>query len=295
VHGQLWSSAAHAWATLQEQAARPLWEAMLDAAAVGRQTRLLDAGCGAGGASVLAADRGAAVNGLDATEALLAIARKRVRDGDFRAGDLQDLPYADASFDAIIAADVLPYIAQPLGAVRELARVCRPSGRIVAAVWNRPEECAQLMILRAVRDLLPACLSEEPLALSAPGALERLLTEAGLGVLGGGEASCPCAYPDGETAWHAQAATGPLQAAQRLVGAGPVRAAVLRALAPYMAASGAVLLVNQFRYVTAMAAGCANAARPGEGGETSPPRSLRPPGAIGAAHVMPAACWSTND
>ncbi len=56
-----------------------------------------------------AAQRGALVNGLDAAEALLAIARLRVPDGDFRVGDLEILPYAASTFDAVLAADVLPY------------------------------------------------------------------------------------------------------------------------------------------------------------------------------------------
>src|SRR5947208_11011986 len=99
VQGPLWGRAAHDWAELQEPMALPLWEAMLDAAAVGPGTRLLDAGCGAGGASVLAAGWGAQVNGLDAAPALVAIARERVPDGDFRVGDLEALPYADDTFD----------------------------------------------------------------------------------------------------------------------------------------------------------------------------------------------------
>src|SRR5947199_1253493 len=123
VQGPLWSRAAHDWAELQEPTALPLWEAMLDAAAVGPGTRVVDAGCGAGGASVLAAGRGAHVNGLDAAEALLAIARARVPDGDFRLGDVEALPYADGMFDAVIAADVLPYVADPLAALRELRGV----------------------------------------------------------------------------------------------------------------------------------------------------------------------------
>src|SRR5438093_11813299 len=93
VQGPLWGRAAHDWAELQEPTALPLWEAMLDAAAVGPGKRVLDAGCGAGGASMLAAGRGALVNGLDAAEALLAIARERVPDADFRVGDLDALPY----------------------------------------------------------------------------------------------------------------------------------------------------------------------------------------------------------
>jgi cyclopropane fatty-acyl-phospholipid synthase-like methyltransferase len=66
---------------------------MLDAAKVGQGRCFFDAGCGGGGASVLAAQRGAHVSGLDASEAPIAIARERVPHGDFRVGDLEALPY----------------------------------------------------------------------------------------------------------------------------------------------------------------------------------------------------------
>src|SRR5436305_7031013 len=155
VQGQLWGRAAHDWAELQEPTALPLWEAMLDAAFVGPGTRVLDAGCGAGGASVLAAGRGAHVNGLDAAEALLAIARARVPDADFRAGDLDALPYADGTFDAILAADVLPYVADPAAALRGLRRVCAPGARVVIAIWGAPDECELSAIVAAVREILP--------------------------------------------------------------------------------------------------------------------------------------------
>lgn len=156
VQGQLGGRAAHDWAELQEPTCAPLWAVMLEATAVGPGTHLLDAGCGAGGASVLAARRGALVNGLDAAEALLAIARARLPEGDFRVGDVAALPYADAAFDAIIAADVLPYVADPRGALREFRRVCAPGGRIAVTVWGPPEECAPRPILMAVRDVLRA-------------------------------------------------------------------------------------------------------------------------------------------
>jgi SAM-dependent methyltransferase len=224
---------------------------MLDAAGVGPGTRVLDAGCGAGGASVLAAGRGAHVNGLDAAEALLAIARARVPDADFRAGDLDALPYADGTFDAVIAADVLPYVADPLATLRELRRVCAPEGRIVLAIWGAPEECEQRAIVAAVREILPKPLDAELFALSVPGVLDALVAQAGLLVLGGGSVACPCAYPDRETAWQAQASAGPLQAALRVVGAAQLKAAVLRALAPYATSTDSVRLENHFRYVVA--------------------------------------------
>src|SRR5690349_16349396 len=93
IQGELWGAAANDWAELQDPMSRPLWQAMLNSARVGAGTRLLDAGCGAGGACVLAAARGALVSGFDASEALLAIAQGRVPAGDFRRGDLESLPY----------------------------------------------------------------------------------------------------------------------------------------------------------------------------------------------------------
>jgi SAM-dependent methyltransferase len=255
VQGPLWSRAAHDWAELQEPAAQPLWGAMLTAVAVGPGTRLLDAGCGAGGASALAGGRGAVVNGLDAAEALLAIARARVPDGDFQLGDLEALPYADAVFDVVVAADVLPYVADPLAALRELRRVCAPRGRVVLALWGPPEECAQRAIVLALRALLPPPLDAErgPLGgtLSAPGVLDALVAQAGLALLSSGSVPCTFAYPDAELCWQAQASAGPLQAALRVVGVRALKAAVLGAIAPYTASSGAVRLQNHGYFVVA--------------------------------------------
>jgi ubiquinone/menaquinone biosynthesis C-methylase UbiE len=128
--GELWGAAAQDWAELQEPLHKPVWQAMLDAAKVGQGTRFLDAGCGGGGASVLAAQRGAHVSGLDASEALIAIARERVPQGDFRVGDLEALPYGENAFDAVIAALSVQYADDPIAALRELKPSLRPK-----AIW----------------------------------------------------------------------------------------------------------------------------------------------------------------
>jgi hypothetical protein len=103
-----------------------------------------------------------------------------------------------------------------------------------------------------VRTVVPVPLAVETFALREPGALEALLAQAGLAVIGDGSVACPSAYLDAETLWQAQAAAGPLRAALRVVGAGPLKAAVLRAVAPYRTSTGGVRLQNHFRYVTAM-------------------------------------------
>ena len=87
VQGELWGRAAGDWASLQEAQHAPFFQAILSAAGVGDSVRVLDAGCGSGGASVLARSRGAVVTGLDASAPLIEVARGRVPDGDFRIGD----------------------------------------------------------------------------------------------------------------------------------------------------------------------------------------------------------------
>ena len=97
---------------------------------------LLDAGCGAGLALRLAAEQGARVSGLDASAALLDVARGRLPDADLRVGDIEELPYDDASFDVVTAYNSIQYASDPKTAVAELARVARPGGRVVVEVWG---------------------------------------------------------------------------------------------------------------------------------------------------------------
>ena len=86
VQGKLWGGRARDFAELAEQVTLPLMGAALDAAHITRGTRLLDAGCGAGLAAVLASLRGATVTGFDASPALLAVARERLPAAEFREG-----------------------------------------------------------------------------------------------------------------------------------------------------------------------------------------------------------------
>ena len=133
VQGELWDQAPQNWAILQEPMHLPLWEAMLDRCRVGSGTRFLDAGCGGGGASMLAAERGAEVSGIDASEGLIAIARERVSNGDFRVGDIESLLFEDNAFEAVFAANSLQYAANRVATLREFGRVRTPDGYIVPA------------------------------------------------------------------------------------------------------------------------------------------------------------------
>src|SRR5436305_6622700 len=76
--GGLWDVRVDEWAQIQEPQLKPAFDAALEALAIEPGTRMLDAGCGAGLVLRLAADRGADVSGLDASEGMLTHARRRV-------------------------------------------------------------------------------------------------------------------------------------------------------------------------------------------------------------------------
>src|SRR5687768_16149837 len=101
VQQSLWGARTRDYAEIVEGFGSPLYETVFDAAGVQAGTRLLDVGCGPGLAAQLAARRFAYVAGLDAAEASLEIARTRTPEGDFRAGEMEHLPWADNTFDVV--------------------------------------------------------------------------------------------------------------------------------------------------------------------------------------------------
>jgi SAM-dependent methyltransferase len=111
--------------------------------------RVLDLGTGTGAV----AERAAAlvgpsgeVLGVDISAAMLAQARRRLAarglDGVvLREGPAEALPAPDGGFDAVLASLSLMYVIDRPAAAREIARVLRPGGRLVAAAWAGPEQC----------------------------------------------------------------------------------------------------------------------------------------------------------
>ena len=196
VQRRLWGTDPRAWADLAEAHNRPLFEAVLDAAGVGRGTRVLDVGCGSGLALVLAAQRGAVPSGLDISSGLLGIARNRLPDADLREGDMEFLPFADTAFDAVLGVNAFQFAGDPQRALREAARVVRPGGRVVASLFVEPERSEGTVVHEAMSALIPPgqAADHAPYALSAPGNLEAALADARLRVMGHGEAVCSWRY-----------------------------------------------------------------------------------------------------
>ena len=249
--GQLWGARAEDWAAYVEQVGLPLFGAVLDASRVTAGSRLLDAGCGAGLLALLASLRGAQVTAVDASAGLLAIVRQRLPSADVREGDLEALPFRDASFDAVVAVNSVFYATDMAGAVRELARVARPGGRVVVTAWGPPEKCEFLTaVMPALGPLMPppppGAPPPHPGALSQPGALVTLLKASGLRTVEEGEVACPFVFSSSEASWRGNASAGVNQAAIAYSGEPAVRAVYAAADRAHMRADGSVRYNNVF-------------------------------------------------
>jgi len=251
IQGRLWGARAADWAAYVEQVGLPLFGAALDAARVTSGTRLLDAGCGAGLLALLASQRGAQVAALDAAPGLLAVARQRLPGGEVREGDLEALPFADSSFDAATAVNSIFYAEDMAAAMRELARVVRPGGRVVVTAWGPPERCEFLTaVMPALAPLMPppppGASPPHPGALSEPGALADVLRGAGLRVVEESEVACPFVFPSAELSWRGNSSAGVNQAAIAHSGEAAVRAVYADADRAHTRPDGSIRYENVF-------------------------------------------------
>ena len=255
MQGKLWGPGARDWSDLNEPTCTPFYEAVFDAIAVGPGMTLLDAGCGGGYALQLAAKRGATVTGFDACAPLLDIARERVPGADIRQGDLESLPFAENSFDAITGFNSVQYAADPVTALRELRRVAKPGAPVGIVTWGAPERCESRVIMAAIGGLLPPPPpgAEGPFALSVPGKLEALAEAAGLVSLRADEVPTPFIYPDLDTAVRTQLSSGPARMAIEHAGEPATRNALAAAFTGSRQPDGSYRQDNSFRYLIARA------------------------------------------
>jgi len=254
VQQQLWDSDPEGWALYAEPHTQPLFEALLTATSVGPGRRLLDVGCGSGLMMLLARGRGATVTGIDVAPGLLAVAHARLPDADLWLGDMEQLPLPDASYDAVIGVNAFQFAGDPLRALREAARVCRPGGAVAASTFAEPERSESTAVHLAMSALSPAerQTEHEPYSLSAPGNLESGLAAAGLRLTGAGEVECEWRYDTlAEARRGLLSSAGGTRAAQDS-GREAVSAAIESAVIPFTdPASGMISMRNVFRWVCA--------------------------------------------
>ncbi len=117
----------------------PAAEVVVDAAEPLSGLKTLDLACGTGNAALLAAGRGAVVTGFDAAPRLLEVAAGRAAESGVEAtwvaGDMQDLPFPDDSFEVITSVFGVIF-GDPQQVAAEIGRVVEPNGRIAVTTWT---------------------------------------------------------------------------------------------------------------------------------------------------------------
>jgi SAM-dependent methyltransferase len=261
----LWSRRARDWAEVMEGWAGwgvPVYRHVVERVTVGPGTALLDVGCGAGRFSRLAADRGATVSGLDATEAFVEIARERVPDADIRVGEMEELPWADDSFDVVTGFNSFFIADDMVNALREAARVLAPGGSLATTVFGRPERCQSTAVFATLPGLMgapPPGAAKEPgepdpgPRLHEEGTLEAAAAGAGLTPTEAGYFSFAEEFPDLDTMLRGYMAAPPFVRAAQAAGEDQVRATLTEAFEPLRTGSGRYRLDEEVRYLIATA------------------------------------------
>jgi ubiquinone/menaquinone biosynthesis C-methylase UbiE len=97
-----------------------------------QRLQLLDVGCGTGHQLARWRADGYEVAGVDGSDAMLAEARQNNPGVELKLADVQEIPFAGASFDRVTSIEVLRYLPDPTRSIEEMARVLRPGGVCLA-------------------------------------------------------------------------------------------------------------------------------------------------------------------
>jgi len=112
----------------------------VDLARVGPGARALDVATGTGDLAIELASRGASVVGIDFSERMLELARRKAPGIEFLRGNALDLPFGDGEFDAVTVGFGARNFSDLAAGLRELARVTRPGGRVVVLEITTPQK-----------------------------------------------------------------------------------------------------------------------------------------------------------
>ena len=186
--GQVSASAAevydefHLPALFQEWAPR-----VVDAVEVRPGQCVLDVACGTGVIARTMAEcvgPNGSIVGLDINEGMLAVARRKAPQIDWRQGMAEDLPFDSSSFDAVVCQFGLMFFEHRSKALKEMVRVLRPGGHLAVAVWdsltNTPGYAAVTNLLQRLFGDAVADSMRAPYVLGKLQVIRSLFMESGI-------------------------------------------------------------------------------------------------------------------
>jgi len=252
IQGALWGAKAADWAELQEPAWTPVFDQALTLAGVAAGSSVLDIGCGAGGALALARRRGANVAGIDASANLVAIARQRLPGARIEIGDMEELPFAAASFDIVTGFNSFQFAADRIRAVAQASQVCREGGTIFVLAWGKSEDCELVtMVMRHVMALLPDERSAGGVPVVDRASIEAALLAAEIEPAERGEFSGELVHPNADTALRALLSAGITVRAAQIAGEARVGEVIRARLGAATRSDGTVAFKNWFCWLKA--------------------------------------------
>ena len=169
----------------------PVTQALIERAEPRPGERIIDVGCGCGGASMALAERVAPtgfVLGIDISGPMLSRARELAPEGmpvDFVLADATVYPFDPQHFDLLASRFGVMFFAEPAVSFANLRRALRPSGRMAFACWREPRENPWMMVpLQAIYQHVPKLPPQGPedpgpFAFASEERVHRILGEAG--------------------------------------------------------------------------------------------------------------------
>jgi SAM-dependent methyltransferase len=253
IQGKLWGQRAKDWAAIQEETGNAGYTHALNYLKINSGITLLDVGWGTGLFSNLASSAGAEVTGIDASEPLIAEAIRRNPSTKFLIGEMEELPFADNSFDVVCGFNSFQYAANTKNALAEARRVLKTGGKLVAMIWGNKEDCEAGSFLKAAGSLMPPPPpgAAGPFALTEDHLLENILAEVGFNVISNTDVPLIWDYPDTETALKGLISSGPVAKAIENSGLEKVQETILNSMQPYIQDNGHIVYRNKFRVVIA--------------------------------------------
>lgn len=193
---QAWDRSAQAWAKwdgfLMEWL-RPVADAILEAACLKEDYRVLDVGCGTGGLGLIAAAkvvRGEVV-GVDFAEGMVQVAGRKaesltIKNYKAQVAEASQLPFEENTFDTVLGRHAVMLFQNRESGVKKLALVLKPRGRLVLSSWGPMERNPWMTVgIRAIESVLGLKVPMSdgpngpgPFQCSEPKMLESLFTKA---------------------------------------------------------------------------------------------------------------------
>ncbi len=213
-----WGRKAVDFATLAEPSSCREYVFMHSRLRLGDEDRVLDVACGSGLAIELARMRGARCSGIDASPRLVAIARYRNPESDIQVGDMNALPWDDATF--AVATSFRGIWGTTPGAMAEIRRVLRTGGRFAMTVWGDVKKSPGAWMFAPFRWATTEKVDHQAdmVYLGRPGVGEAFLRDSGFEPEERFVVPVAFEYADPETYARGIASTGPSYEAMQNIG-----------------------------------------------------------------------------